>query len=225
MQKVPLPEEIFQSGNFVQIEFYDENDKKIIYFTYVHCLEKDKLTLMMPLKETSLEQLKPGTKMNIVYRNENEQRDYIFSSRFIETKMELPVLIINRPPENQFQIGRKFFRCDVKLPFSYFLSHKELHGEVLNLSASGLLAQVEKSSNTFELETVLTCQIILPTAPKPILLVGKITRIEGKGQYQEIALSFEYTSKELQDQITKYLFTRQRALINLGHIKLRKRLA
>jgi c-di-GMP-binding flagellar brake protein YcgR len=212
---------LLRPGKNVQLEFYDENNKKIIYRTSIWNFEAEQLSLVMPKNDYILKNLKPGVKISVICRNGGGSHDYVFSTEFITAESEQPLLMISKPSELGFGIGRYFFRCEVNLPFHYFAKKEKCKGEVTNLSANGLYATVSPNLH-LEPGAVLTCQITLPNTKEPLLFVAKVVRVIKKENFQGIGLNFQHIDKNLQDHITQYLFQRQRALINLGQIRIVK---
>jgi c-di-GMP-binding flagellar brake protein YcgR len=213
--------DLLQPGKNVQLEFYDENGKKIIYRTSIWSFEEEQLSILMPKNDFNLKNIKPGTTITLICKNDSESHDYVFTTKFINAASEQPLLIISKPAELEFGIGRHFFRCEVNLPFHYFDKNGKCKGEVTNLSANGLYAIINPEIH-LEPGSVLTCQIVLPNTSEPLLFVAKVVRITKKENFQGIGLNFQNINKNLQDQITKFLFQRQRALINLGQIRIVK---
>lgn len=211
MRKIPLVEELFQPDSNLEIELKNNNNEKLVYQAQVMNLAADKLVLFIQEVEDTLNQIKTGTKLSLICRNEKSEDDYVFLTQLI--KNEQPILVVTRPSETHASTRRRYFRCDVKLPFSYF-SESELKGEVTNLSASGLYAMIQPDQQ-LKVNMDITCQITLPTSPKPVLFVAKIARMQKKGDLQGIGLHFQYSSEDLQSQITKYLFNHQRQMINI----------
>jgi c-di-GMP-binding flagellar brake protein YcgR len=215
MGKMPLIEELFRPDTQVQVELTDDDGSKLVYQAKVMSLVLNNLVLMVQENEETLVQIKPGTKMSLICQIENEPEDFVFQTRLI--KNDPPLLVVTQPTESLASTRRRYFRLDVRLPFSYFVQD-ELKGEVTNLSASGLFAMV-KPDQQLKVNMDITCQISLPTSSKPLLFVAKIARMQKKGDLQGIGLNFQYSSEDLQSHVTKYLFDYQRGMINLNRRK------
>ncbi|MGE5583436.1 MAG: flagellar brake protein [Bacillota bacterium] len=213
--------EFLKPGKNVQLEFTADNGRKLIYRTVVWDFDQDQLRLLLPKNDAFFNNLAPDTKVTLICRNDTEENDYVLATQFIKTEPGQPLLVIEKPADIKFTVGRRFFRCEVNLPFDGFLKKDKFKGQVINLSANGLYAIINP---TLQMEpgSILTCRMLLPTSNEPLLFVGKVIRIVRKENFQGVGLSFEHATKILQDQITKYLFQRQRALINLGQIKIVK---
>jgi c-di-GMP-binding flagellar brake protein YcgR len=212
---------LLQPGKNVQLEFFDENGKKIIYRTLVWSFEEERLCVLAPPNDHILKNAASGSKIMLICRNDGEAHDYVLTTELIKTEVEQPLLIINKPADLEFTIGRHFFRCEVNLPFHFFTKKGKCPGEIANLSANGLYAIIDPGVN-IEPGSTLTCQIILPNTTAQLLFVAKVTRITRKENFQGVGLSFQQLDKNIQDKITQYLFQRQRALINLGQIRIAK---
>lgn len=221
MEENPLAKELLQPGKTVYLEFYDESGKKLIYRTSILSFESEQLSLLTPKNDYILEKIKPGTRIMVICRYERDYHDYVFTTKLIKIEAEHPLLLISKPAELGFNIGRNFFRCEVKLPFLCFNKKEKYIGEITNLSANGLYA-ILKPDFQIEPGATLTCQIVLPNSNEPLLFVAKVVRVVKNQNSQGIGLNFPHITKNIQDQITKYLFQRQRALINLGQIRIVK---
>lgn len=207
---------LFQPGSTIQVEFSNDDGLKYSFPTCViRSLKSQPLKLVTLKKDSYIDQLKPGTDVNIICHNEVDKHDYVFATEFLNLKpYNLPIIELARPMKIQYSSRRRHFRCDVNLPFIYFDNHKkEFHGSVTNLSVGGLLAAV---SPDYQLTTgkLIEGQIILPNVNKPIQISGHIARIDQAERYNNIGICFSYVTKEQQDHITRYLFRRQQALID-----------
>jgi c-di-GMP-binding flagellar brake protein YcgR len=206
-------EQLLRPGKEIQFEFNGVNDDKITYKTRViRCVQKEFLALLMYSNEITLNELKEGVTVTLICRGESKNV-FRFDAEFIELKPgELPILIVVRPQKIDNASRRNFFRCEVRLLFSYFHRNKEYKGEVINLSAGGLfaVADVEPSINT---GSRLACTLYLPKTKDPIMFVGNVVGIRNINDTEGIALSFQNLAKDQQTQILKYLFDLQRVLL------------
>jgi Predicted glycosyltransferase len=222
MENHSLIAELLQPGKNVQLEFLAERGQKVIYRTSVCSFDQEQVSVLTPKNDPTLNNIQPGTKMMLICRKDNEAHDYVLSTEFIKAETEQPLLIINKPTNLEFTFGRHFFRCEVNLPLQFFIKSGKCQGEIINLSANGLYAVVDPKL-ALEPGLSLTCQIILPDSALPLLFVAKVIRVTKKENFQGVGLSFQQLDKSCQDRITKFLFQRQRALINLGQIKIAKK--
>ena len=222
MQHYPLLEELFYINNQVRVEFYDELSNKRRYQTLVKSYDGNLLRLMLTeLHGESPAAIKTGAEIALICHYQNEPTSYFFTTQVLsEPSDESFFLEVSRPTKIQIASRRNFFRCNVNLPFNYSHDEQEIPGKVTNLSACGLFAVVKPDEN-LRLGLVIHAQMLLPTIPQPLKLEGKIVRMESldKGARQGIAINFENNTENLQNKITKYLFQRQRELINHGQIK------
>lgn len=214
--------DLLQPGKNVQLEFFNDNGKKIIYRTSVWSFDEEQLCVLAPKNDHILKNIKPGAKITLICRNDRESHDYVFTSELIKAETEQPLLIINKPADLEFAIGRHFFRCEVNLPLHFFTKKGKCQGEITNLSINGLYAAIDPNLD-LEPGSTITCQIVLPNTTAPLLFVAKVTRVTKKENFQGIGLSFQQLDKNIQDKITQFLFQRQRALINLGQIRIAKK--
>jgi c-di-GMP-binding flagellar brake protein YcgR len=221
MDEDVLITDLLQPGKSVQVEFFHENGKKIIYRTSIWGFEGEQLRVLVPKNDQILKSITPGAKITLICRNDTDSYDHVFTSQFIKAENEQPYLIINKPSDLKFGIGRHFFRCEVNLPFHFFTQKGKCPGEITNLSADGLYAVIDPN---FSLEpgAIITCQMILPNSAAPILLVAKVIRTTKKENFQGVGLRFQQPDKNIQDRITQFLFQRQRVLMNLGQIHIVK---
>ena len=92
---------------------------------------------------------------------------------------------------------------------------------MINLSASGLYGIIE-TNPLLNPGGILPLEIMIPLFEEAISLEGKVIRIDktNKAESAGIALQFEHPTEKLQNQLTKYLFQRQRELIREGRIKI-----
>ncbi len=206
-------EQLLRPGKEIQLEFNGNNNNKITYKTRViRCAQKEFLALLMYSNETTLNDLKEGTTVNLICRGESKNV-FCFGTEFIELKPgELPILIVTRPQKIENASRRNFFRCEVRLPFTYFQRNKEYKGDAINLSAGGLFAviDVEPSIKT---GSRLACKLFLPKTKDPIMFVGNVVGIRHINNIDGIALSFQNLGKDQQTQIVKYLFEQQRIIL------------
>lgn len=204
-----LIEEILQPGKSVQIEFTNDHGYKIITKSMVYQLDEKLLMLEFPKKQDAFNFVSSNTKIAVVCRYNDEPRDYVFFTSFVELKGTDPAFVILVKPDAVF-LGRYVLRYDVKIPFSYFSNDKEhKEGEVDNLSTIGLLAIIKPDANLKE-GMGIPIKITLPTTANPLLIIGNIVRIVKNEQEYRVAFSFPHINIELQDQIAKFLFSNQK---------------
>ncbi|HOJ78839.1 MAG TPA: PilZ domain-containing protein [Bacillota bacterium] len=210
--------ELFKPGNSIQIEFRDQANVRKVYKTFIMEANAASLTIILP--EDQEINIQPGTDLVVICKESSE--NYYFISEIIEIIPGTPPkLILNKPKQIKTYSRRNFFRCDVDLTLIYWDDSKiEKVGKVINLSASGLYAIVPYD-RSLKKSALLHCQINLPTLTEPIFFDAKVIRFERTESEtnQGVALSFEGINEKIENDIIKYLFQRQRELIQLGHIK------
>lgn len=223
MMKTHYIEELFYPGNKVQLEFYDEQSNKNSYATIVKSLEIERLYLMpVQPNDEIINQLKSGTEVTLVCQHNNGIEKQYFTGQVIQNSIsERGLLILNRPNKIQINSSRRnFFRCDVELPFTYYLLEHEYQGKILNLSGCGLYGIIPPNS-VLRPSMLIKGDFILPTLAQPLEFEGRVIRLEwlDHGLRQGVAFNFENITESWQNKIIKYLFLRQRELIRQRNIK------
>lgn len=215
-------DELFYPGNTVQVEYYENPRSKLVILTSVQSISDQTIQLLVT-NEANANQtpVKPGIILLLKVREKSTAQVYYYSSKLIEYRPGNPVLlVIKRPPLSQTLSRRNFFRCEVDFPFSFWVNKQEVKGQVKNLSASGLYGTFEVKLN-LKLGMILPIEFKLPTYEEPISLEAKIVRshkTDQKGVWG-IALHFHNQQEKIENIIIKYLFQRQRELIQSGQIK------
>lgn len=206
-------DQILKPGKEVIFEFIGENGCKVKYSTKImRSIQKEYLTLIMDSRESDLLQLQVGDQVNLTCRDEL-QHVYNFITEFVEVRYsELPIIIVARPSKIENATRRNFFRCHVRLQFSYFHRNKEYKGEVINLSSGGMFSVVEIDSSII-VGARLVCKLFLPKTKEPLLFVGRVVGIRKIDEAPGLAMSFQNLTKDQQSQIVKYLFDKQRVLL------------
>lgn len=206
-------EQLLRPGKEIQFEFMGMNGEPIVYKTRViRTMQVEYLALLMASNEETLLQLSAGASVTLTCWGESKSV-FNFTTEFVETKPgELPILVVIRPTKIENASRRNFFRCDVKLQFSYYMKNKDFRGEVINLSAGGLFAVVEVDSSII-VGTRLACKLFLPKTKAPIIFVGRVVDIRKHESAAGLALSFQNLTKDQQTQVVKYLFDQQRVML------------
>ncbi len=206
-------EQLLRPGREIQIEFEGVNGEKINSKTkIIRCAQREYLALLVASKTNYLNHLTAGDSITLTCRSESKNV-FCFVTEFVELKSgELPIIIVNRPTKIDNASRRNFFRCDVRLPFTYFLRNKERKGEVINLSAGGVFAVIDVDSSII-VGSRLACKLFLPKTKEPIMFVGRVVGIRKIDDNQGIALSFQNLTKDQQTLIVKYLFDQQRVML------------
>lgn len=213
-----LLDRLLQPGKNITLKFTGNGYKGSVHTFIIRSTNPDQLTLLFKDNVTSIDRLHPGTKLKLICHNDEDDHDYRLSSELIEVKPgDLPRVVVKRPVVVEHSTRRSFLRLDVNLPFSYYDDLKERTGEARNLSINGLLALVQ-SSPSLKQDYSLTSKLTLPNVNKPLIIIGKIIRVEKEKKDPSrswVAINFQSASEEVKSQISRYLVQRQRLLINL----------
>lgn len=212
---------LFKIGSQLLIEFEDNHQNRNIYRTRISEVNDAEIALQLPPAQSV--PIEPQTKLAIYLGHVSQ--GYYFNAAVIAYQPGNPslppTLIISWPEQIATLSRRKFFRCDVELPF-YYQDHRyqEHSGRVINLSASGLLAVVGHNPQ-LGINMVFNCRFEMPTLTEPLEFEGKIIRLDKTENPSEqgIALNFEDITEKFQNEVIKYLFQRQRELINERQMK------
>ncbi len=213
---------LLRPGKILKLKFEINGFKRSVQAYLIRNPNPEQLTLLFKDNEPLVYYLSPGTGLKLISRDEEDGHDYRLLTELIEVKQgELPMMVVKRPTGVDYSTRRSFMRLDVNLPFSYYDNFKEQPGEIRNLSITGLLALV-KTSASLKLDYSLTCKFTLPGNSRPLIIIGKIIRLEIEDpEHTWVALDFQSASEEIKNQISRYLVQRQRHLINIGK-KLKK---
>jgi c-di-GMP-binding flagellar brake protein YcgR len=211
METTPRIPEILYPGKSVQVEVRNHFGNKLIRKTTVNRLDDSYLILNLPNKPSIFDQALPNSNLVIVCKHNEEQADYIFSTRFLRVAGTHPPLAVLQAPSG-FKRGRQVVRFDVAVPFSYFVNHREVKdGVVRNLSMNGLLATV-KPNPELHVKDHLSFKLFIPNQAYPLLLTGHIVRITKLDSEYQIGVRFPHIAFELQEKIVKFLFSVQNTM-------------
>lgn len=214
---VELLGRLLQPGKSIFLKYTVNGLKGSVHTYVIRSANEDQLSLLFKENYSSFSNLTPGTKLRLLSQDDEDGHEYRLLTELIEVKEgDLPIAIVKRPTEVDHSTRRNSLRLDVVLPFSYYDDFKEKKGEIRNLSINGLLALV-KTSPTLKLNNTLTGKISLPNVNKPMIIVGKITRLQKEDNHHAwVALDFQTASEEVKNSISFYLVQRQRHLINMS---------
>lgn len=212
-----LLDRLLQPGKSILLKFAGNGFKGSVHTYIIRSVNEGQLTLLFKDNETAIYHLLPGTKLKLVTHDEEDGHDYRLLSELIEAKMgDLPRVVVKRPIEVDHSTRRSSLRLDVNLPFSYYDDFKEFKGEARNLSINGMLALV-KTSPCLRMEYNLTGKLTLPGINKPLIIIGRIIRVEKTDDdHSWVALDFQSASEEVKNIISRYLVQCQRYLINIS---------
>ncbi len=209
---------LFRPGNGLLLEYVDEHGFFKSYGTRVEKLEGKEIMLLMPVEKGKPARIPGGTEMTLLRQEEREQQAFIAYVKVLDIGFEgVPVIICTKPGEIIPTSRRRFFRCEVDLPFSYQGKDIEGRGRVINLSLSGLYGLV-KPGKKIKVGMPLTVKISMPGVPVPFSLQGQVVRLRElkKAKKLGIAIDFRNISTVIQDEINRYIFKKQREFIDKG---------
>ena len=211
-----LLDKLLRPGKSILLKYTGNGIKGSIHTYIIRSANEENLALLVKENNSFIFYLYPGAKVKLISRDEEDGHEYRLLSELVEIKQgELPLVVVKRPREVDHSTRRSSLRLDVSLPFSYYDDLKEKMGEIRNLSINGLLAFV-KISPSLKLNNTLTGKITLPTVKKPLIIIGKITRVQKEDDdYAWVALDFQTASEDVKSKISYYLVQRQRHLINM----------
>ncbi len=217
VSNLDLLDRLLQPGKSILFKYSGNGLKGSVHTYIIRSVNEDHLSLLLKETDPLIYQLLPGSKIKLMSRDEEDGHEYRLLTELIEVKEgELPIVVVKRPTEVDHSTRRSSLRLDVVLPFSYYDNLKEKKGEIRNLSINGLLALV-KTSPSLKLNHSLTGKIMLPNVNKPLLVIGKITRIQKEDAHHYwVAIDFQTASEEVKNKISQYLVQRQRHLINMS---------
>ena len=211
-----LLDRLLQPGKNLLLKFTRNGFQGSVHTLIIRSANEDQLTLLFKDNYSSIDRLLPGTQLKLVSHHEEDGHEYRLLTELIEVKPgDLPIIVIKRPNEVDHSTRRSFLRLHVNLPFNYYDNFQEKTGEARNLSINGLLALVE-TSPILRRDYNLTGKLILPDDEPPLIIIGKIIRVEKEDELHSwIALNFKAATEEVKNRISRYLVARQRHLINL----------
>lgn len=214
--KVNLLDRLLQPGKNVVLKFMGNGFKGSVHTIVIRSTNEEQLTLLFKDNFNSIAHLSHGIELKLLCHDEEDGHDYRLSTELIEVKPgDLPIIVVKRPTEVEHSTRRSYLRLNVNLPFSYYDNFQEKTGEARNLSINGLLALV-KSSPILRRDYSLTGKLTLPDGEPPLIIIGRIIRIEKEDELHSwIALDFRAASEEVKNRISRYLVQRQRHLINM----------
>jgi c-di-GMP-binding flagellar brake protein YcgR len=221
-----LIDELFYPGATIQIEFRLSPTAKQLLLTSVDSLTDDVIKLLLPLTEDDpFTPVPVGTKIVLSVREKKTTQIYYYTAELLEHCVGNPsLLVVRRPSPIQFSSRRNFFRCEVDFYFYYRNEEEYYRGQAVNLSASGLYGIINcnphlSPGGLIQLEIPL---FSLNDSGEPLTVEARIIRIEqtDRPDQSAIAVHFHNPPEKAQNLITKYLFQRQRELIQKGMIKI-----
>jgi c-di-GMP-binding flagellar brake protein YcgR len=218
-----LIDELFYPGNTVQVEYRENITAKRILLTVVSGIDEESIKLISPEElNDPFVSIPSGTGMILCVKERNTTQIYYYSSRLVKQINGNPaLLVVERPSFAQVASRRNFFRCDVDFPFYYWVEERKYKGWASNLSASGMYGIIPYDPQ-LKPEMILRLEIPVPLLPASLSCEARIIRLSPAEKLDQrgVALHFENPNEKLQNELTKYLFQRQRELIQKGMIKI-----
>lgn len=205
---MPSIEEVLLPGTAIRLEYMNGQGYRITGQSRINCYEGLYLVLDAPKPLYILNDLTLNHNLALICKYRKQPEDYVFFCNYIKNRdTDPPLMMVSKP--DGYSLGRKAFRCEVNLPFSYYNNQNEYQeGLMINLSFEGLLAAV-KSADSLKLGMDIPLKFQFPTSRIPILIVGKIVRIENYETESRIAVAFSYLSNEIHDAIGRFLSNAQ----------------
>lgn len=216
--------EFFSPGKYVWLKYRDETNENRVYKMVVGYQTETNIVLRFSAHEI-FNMVPLQTTVGLTCFNTKNNINYFFSATVLATSSDKPQTVtISIPSEIKppsLSTKRRYFRCDVNLSFIYRIpKYPDQYGRVIDLSANGLFAVVPYQP-FLKKDVLLDCVLFLPNVTDPLNFISKIIRVKLTESPAElgIALNFDNISENPQNEITKYLFQRQRELIQTGRIK------
>lgn len=219
----------FSTGKQAKIDFRDENNERYSYSVLIGTWNRNIVTMFFNMGEV-YQNIKFGTPLLLSCFDPETKKDVYFTSSVVRfnagfpqsLEIDMPQEYVHSPaPKTTVNSRRRFFRCDVDLPFVYYSEENlKQRGKVTNLSASGLYARVT-NFDFVQQSAIIFCELELPDVSDKLVIKSQIVRINQLSDSRSkvgVALDFMDVSEHIQNHITKYLFRRQRELIKLKQI-------
>lgn len=210
MQEDNLVTSLFKVGNPVRIEYNNYAGRVTAFEAFIKLFKENELRLGIKTKEIPSE-FKPGTKLYLLLPDKGNR--HFFSVNILELiPGTQPQLVVSKPEHADIAELRRFFRCDVHLAVKMSAKGHQVTGWIKNLSASGLLAIVK--SLPVRSDNVVDCEFQIPTINAPYIIKGIVVRMEPTLENQQLlGISFLDITDKQQNEIIRYLFQRQRELL------------
>lgn len=189
----------------------------------VHDLNRETLLVVAPSTRGIPERIPPGTQMSL--RVKKAVDAYVALVYAMEVRRPsagdaLPLLVTSRPAKVEKVSPRAFYRVDVDLP----CQGETFAGRVINLSGNGCMVVVHEGKMP-QAGADMRISLRLPNFTEPIPMEARVVRRfepEGKAPGR-IALETRNIHERSQDLIVRYVFQRQRELMQLGALDLDRR--
>lgn len=205
-------DQVLIPGTGIRVEFVNMQGDKVAGQSRINRYEGIYLVLDTPKPLHILNDLTLNQNLAIICKYNDQPEDFVFFVKYIKNKDTDPPLMMVSKPDN-FTLGRKAFRCEVNIPFGYYNGQSEYNeGLLLNLSSNGLFASI-KPDESLQIGIDIPLKLQLPTGSSPILIMGKVERMETLEKESRIALSFSYLPNDIHDLIGRFLSNAQGSTI------------
>lgn len=198
-------------GLKIQIEIPPDGPKRR-YLSQIEALDPDSISIQFPLPMDEKEAaIQVGMKCRIAFSI--REGTYAFDAQIAEIRSAPAVVVIPRP-ETFYDWKRQHLRLDTGVWVRYaVVPREEMQGRIdqpirsytrtCNISGGGFLAQLSESPS---IGAILEIEIEIPTAPDPVLAMGRITHVN-KGEYGIEFLLIDDTDR---DRLVRYIFDKER---------------
>lgn len=210
MAEKDLIDMLFKVGNQLRVEYNDFTGRITAFEAFVKLYKENELRLTLKIKEIPVE-FKLNTKLYLLFQENSNH--YFFSVKILEIYPgPQPQIKVTQPEVADISDLRRFFRCEVHLPLTISSKGNQATGWIKNLSASGLLAIVKNIP--LKIDNIIDCEFQIPSINIPILVKSLVVRLEPAPENKQlIAINFFDISEKMQNEIIRYLFQRQREIL------------
>jgi hypothetical protein len=213
--------DILTQGKKVRIETVNHYGNKIITGASVLQMDETHITLTLPGQVGIFEQVNTNADVKLFCKKEDsssaevlKEWDYELCGRFIKVReVEPPELIVTIPVILGEVGASQTVECLPNLPFSYFINDKEIKGGIVKKLTPVSLTAFVKEDKALEIGLGLSFRIFLPNNANPLLSIGTITDLSLENDNCRMTLDFSHAPQDLQDQITRYLFSLPKAIV------------
>lgn len=195
----------------IRVECNDATGKYTNYNARTGAFTGEKLELFFELQELPI--VNPGTEFILVVLQEKDDTVFHFKTKVVDVCFGKALIVVAQPQRIDIKELRQFFRCPVNLPVKIELGQKALKGQAKNISAGGMLVEVERQDRLI-CGLRLSCEFVLPGATSQITIRGEIVRIDKAPNQRYDAIAIRYTAihEKTQQEIIQYQFKCQREM-------------
>lgn len=199
---------LFPVGQPVRVEYNDTSGRFTIYKAYLGLFEDELLQLGFEFNELPI--INPGSELIIVVAQEAE---LYYRAKVIDVFFGQGIITVSRPQRTDVRAMRRFFRCEASFPVTLDTGTKALNGYIKNISAGGILAEVQNPGRLI-CGMRLSCTFLLPGSQLPIAVRGDIVRVNQEvGGATFVAIRFTVIHEKNRKEILQYQYRYQRESI------------